>query len=217
MIAPEFKTFMGFAEPEMAQEIAGILADAKILHNIYDSRKDFNPTFSNSEMGKEILIQILPQDFAKAKALVDEKMPLDVNAVDPDHFLFGFSDDELKDVVKRSDEWHVLDVKLAQHLLDQKGILISDHEMAAFREQDFREKSQLETINPLWLSVAYISAICVGPLGLLIGWYLATLKKKLPDGTQIYSHGQSDRTHGKIILFVGFTSAVVGLMYHFKS
>jgi len=212
----EFKTFMSFAEPDLAQEIATILADGKILYNIYDTRKDFDPAFSNSELGKEVLVQIRPQDFRKAETLVNEKMPFQIDSVDPDHFLFGFSDNELKDVVKRADEWHVLDVKLAKYLLQQKGISISEEEMSDFRKQEMIEKSAPEKIKALWLVVAYISTLCVGPLGLLIGWYLATLKKTLPDGSQVYNYDKTDRQHGRLILFLGFLSLLAFLVLKLK-
>jgi hypothetical protein len=215
-MAQDFKTFMGFSDPQMAQEIAAILAEAKILYNIYDSRKDFDPAFNNSELGKEILIQIRQQDFGRAESLVNEKMPFQIENADSDHFLFGFSNEELKEVVKRADEWHVLDVKLAKYLLQQKGISVSDEEMADFRKQELIEKSAPEKIKAFWLVVAYISALCIGPLGLLIGWYLSTLKKILPDGSQVYNYDKTDRLHGRLILFCGFLSAMTMLALKLK-
>ncbi len=212
-MAAEFKTFMSFTEPEMANEIAGILAEGKVLYNIYDTRKDFDPAMSNSEMGKEILIQIRQQDFKQAEMLLDEKMPLDIDTVDPSHFLFGFTDEELKDVVKRTDEWHILDIKLAKYLLQQKGITVSEEEMDTFRAQDLIEKAKPEKIEAAWLVIAYMSAICLGFFGLLIGWYLATLKKTLPDGSKVYNYGRSDRRHGKLMLMLGSLSMMIMILY----
>ena len=212
----DFRTFMSFAEPDLAQEIITILTDGKILHDFYDSRKDFNPAFNNSELGKEILIQLLPADFKKAEALVNEKMPLREEEIDPDYFLFGFTDEELKDVVRSADEWHVLDVKLAKHLLSKKGITVSTEELESFRKQQLVEKAKPEHIETIWLVLAYISAMALGPFGLLIGWYLVTLKKTLPDGSKVLNYSLSDRMHGKIILIIGLISAVIQLIFFLK-
>jgi len=212
----DFRTFMSFAEPDLAQEIIAILTDGKILHNVYDSRKDFNPAFNNSELGKEILIQLLPADFKRAEALVNDKMPLREEEIDPDYFLFKFTDDELKDVVRTADEWHVLDVKLAKHLLKEKGITISAEELEIFREKVLIEKSKPEHIKTIWLILAYISATLLGPFGLLIGWYLVTLKKTLPDGRKVLNYSPSNRMHGRMILILGVVSAVIQLVYFIK-
>ena len=88
--------------------------------------------------------------------------------------------------------------------------------MSDFRKQEMIEKSAPEKIKALWLVVAYISALCVGPLGLLIGWYLATLKKTLPDGSQVYNYDKTDRQHGRLILFLGFLSLLAFLVLKLK-
>lgn len=207
------KVFMTLKEAEQVQEIASILETGKILHSIHDNNKDFDPTMSNNEAGKGIDILLLPQDFAKADQLISEKIELKDEMIDPEHFLFEFSESELRDVIKHSDEWHPLDVKLAKKILEDKGIPVTQEQISSFHKERYDEKSKPEKSAADWLIAGYLFALAGGLLGFFIGNHLMTFKKTLPDGTQVYNYDINDRKHGKWILIISILSMVVSISY----
>jgi hypothetical protein len=213
-MAEDFKTFMSLSEPEMAKEIAAILLSGNILHSIHDNRKDFDPGMTNNESGKSIDIQIRPQDFPKAENLINEKLELDENQIDPEHFLFGFTNDELIDVIKHADEWHPLDVKLAKHILDKNGILLSQQDLETLQKKRIEEKAKPEKNATEWIVVGYIFALCGGFLGFFIGYHLVHFKKTLPDGSQVYSYHESDRRNGNRILWLSVISLLSWIAFY---
>ncbi|HMI06758.1 MAG TPA: hypothetical protein VK528_04370 [Flavobacterium sp.] len=213
-MAEDFKTFMSFTEPEMAQEIVAILTEGKILHNIHDSRKDFDPGMGNNESGKSIDIQVRPQDFPKAVNLINEKLELDESQIDPEHFLFGFTNDELIDVIKHADEWHPLDVKLAKHILNKNGVVLSQDDLETLQKKRIEEKAKPEKNAAEWIVIGYIFALGGGFLGFFIGYHLAHFKKTLPDGSQVYSYHESDRRNGNRILLLSAISLLGWIAFY---
>lgn len=205
---------MSLSEPEMAKEIASILLSGNILHNIHDNRKDFDPGMANNESGKSIDIQIRPQDFPKAESLINEKLELDENQIDPEHYLFGFTNDELIDVIKHADEWHPLDVKLAKYILDKNGILLSQDDLETLQKKRIAEKAKPEKNATEWIVVGYIFALGGGFLGFFIGYHLAHFKKTLPDGSQVYSYYESDRRNGNRILLLSAISLLGWIAFY---
>lgn len=208
-MADNFKTFMSLSDEETAKEISDILTAGKVQHHIHDSKKDFDPSFSQSDVGKSILLQIRPQDFKMAEALINDKLELREEHIDPDHFLHGFSEDELKDVIKNADEWHPLDVKLSKHLLGKKGIQISTDELQSFKKQRLVEQSIPEKTATEWIIAGYAFAFLGGFLGFFIGYHLLYFKKTLSDGSQVLNYTSKDRFHGRIILLISILCAAL--------
>lgn len=205
----DFKTFMSLTEPELVKEIATILKSKNILHNIHDYRKDFDPGLTNNELGKSIDIQLQPKDFKEAEILLNEKIELKDELIDNEHFLFTFSNEELTDVVKNADEWHPLDVKLAKYILKKNGNEITQDHLNLLEKERIEEKSTPEKSAAEWIITGYFFAICGGFLGLFIGNHLINYKKTLPDGSQVYNYCESDKAHGKRILFISALSSMI--------
>ena len=209
----DFKTFMSLSEPEIAKEISDILTEGKILHKIHDSRKDFDPTFSNNPTGKDIQIQLQASDFQAAVALIDSKIELKQHEINPDHFLFDYSDEELKEVIKSADEWHPLDVKLAKHILKERGIIMSETEIAVMRQTRITEMSKPESSGNLEVVIGYIAGFMGGFLGLFIAYHLMKHKKTLPDGSQVYNYTETDRKNGKYIFIISVISMIGSVLF----
>ena len=57
-----------------------------------------------------------------------DKAEKEIEVIDDDYYLLSFSDDELIDVVSKSDEWNKFDVSLAKKLLKERGNEITNDE-----------------------------------------------------------------------------------------
>src|SRR5688572_12712891 len=112
----QYLTIQKFSNKDSARELAEFLDEQKIAFLI-DDTGNFDPTFSNSELGKEYRVKVNKDDFERANTILLQAASEQINNVEKDYYLFQFTDEELIDVVLKSDEWGKLDYLLALKLL----------------------------------------------------------------------------------------------------
>ena len=79
-------------------------------------------------------------------------------------------------------------------------------------EQRLEERAQPAENQKQWIIAGYIFACLGGLLGIIIGYYLWTSKKTLPNGQKVPSYTESDRKHGKYIFYIGLIVAPTALI-----
>lgn len=70
------------------------------------------------------------------------------------------------------------------------------------KKQRLQELEKPDENQRPWIIAGYIFALLGGFLGIIIGYFLWTSKKTLPDGRKVYSYNQKDRMQGKYIFFI---------------
>ena len=115
-----------------------------------------------------------------------------------------FTDDELIEVITKSDEWNKFDISLAKKLLKDKGKEITPEKIEEIKRQRIIELSKPEEGQKGYIILGYITAFLGGLLGIFIGWHLLTYKKTLPNGNRIYAYSENDRKQGNRILTIGY-------------
>jgi len=68
----------------------------------------------------------------------------EINEVEKDYYLLSFSDEELIDVIAKSDEWNKFDVELAQKILKEKGKEVTEQQITQIKQQRIEELSKPE-------------------------------------------------------------------------
>lgn len=204
MTKENFLTYQKFINKDAAIELAEILKSNNINYLIEDHSAPFEPTFVNNELTKEYRIKILQKDFSKADSLLLKISMTEIENVDEDHYLFEFSDEELMEILSKSDEWSKFDYLLAQKILKHRGHEVNDKLLQSLRKQRIEELAKPGDNQNAWIIVGYISALLGGLLGIFIGWHLLSHKKTLPNGERVYGYSVGDRKHGKRILILGF-------------
>jgi hypothetical protein len=197
-----FLTFEKYGDPEMAAAIASQLESYGIDSEVVDESPVFDPTFANNQFDSTIHLKLRPADFNKARQVLESYYSQQLASMDPDYYLFSFSDSELLDLVQHPDEWGQLDYALAKKLLADHGRPVSPEQEADFQEDRIKKLSQTEKPKPLWVVVGYIAALLGSLLGFILGYILAYSKKTLPNGEQVYLYSAWERKHGKRILIV---------------
>lgn len=199
----EFITFEKFNDHNSAKELGELIAEQNIEFLLEDNSLSFDPTFANNGFGKEYCIKLKKNDFEKANKILTDKAVKEINDIDKDYYLLSFSDDELIDVVSKSDEWNKFDVSLAKKLLKERGKEITSEEIEKIKQQRIVELSKPEEGQKNYIILGYITAFLGGLLGIFIGWHLLTYKKTLPNGNRIYAYSENDRKQGNRILIIG--------------
>jgi hypothetical protein len=209
----EFVTFEKFNNESLAVDFGSLLNKNKVDFLIENISINFDPILSNNEFGKEYCVKIKKDDFEKANDILREKAKKEINEIQDDYYLLSFSNEELIDVIEKSDEWNKFDVELALKLLNERGNEITTEQINELRKQRIIELSKPEEGQNIYIIIGYISALLGGLLGVFIGWHLLTYKKTLPNGNRIYAYSEKDRKHGNRILILGAVFIVVWILY----
>lgn len=199
----DFITFQRFNDQYSAKQFDKLLSDQNIKYVLEDNSLSFDPTFANNNFGTEYCIKIQNEDFEKVNAILEAKSDIEINEIDKDYYLLSFSDEELIDVISKSDEWNKFDVSLAKKLLRDRGQEITPLKIEEIKKQRITELAKPEKSQSGYIILGYITALLGGLLGVFVGWHLLTYKKVLPDGNRVYVYSENDRKQGNRILILG--------------
>ncbi len=208
-----FTIFKKFSNKEQAVELKNLLKEAGINSSLGDNVASFDHTFSGNTMQNQFEVKIKQADFEKAEKVLLNSAEILMDQMPNDYYLFSFSDDELFDILKKYDEWNEFDYKLAQKLLKQRGKPMDENLLQELKQKRIQALSKPDGNQLPWIIAGYICALFGGLLGIAIGLSIMNSQKTLPTGKKIYSHSESDREHGKIILYIGIP---VFLIYCFN-
>ena len=203
-----FLTFQKFNDIASANDLADHLNQAGIESIIEDNSKLFDPNFAFNSVEPAISLKIRQEDFPQAHKALEEYYRLQLVDVDPNYYLFEFTNLELMEIIWKPDEWGAFDYQLAQKILKDRGKEVTPQHAEQLKSQRNLELAKPETNNLLWITLGYISAFFGGFFGLIIGWTIGYLKKTLPDGQRVYVYKESDRWHGKCIFLISIVSMI---------
>ena len=186
-----------------AQELETLLNENNIKTVLADNIAPVDITFSGNTLLNEYEIKIDASNFEKAEAVLEKDAESLLEKMDQDYYLLSFTDEELYEVLIKSDEWSIFDYKLAQKILTNRGKTI-DHEMlASLKKERLNILSKPEENQRPWIIAGYLFSFLGGGIGIVIGYSLWTSKKTLPNGERIYSYNDADRKQGKTIFIIG--------------
>lgn len=209
----EFITFERFNDKKSAEEFGKLITEKNIEFVLEDNSLSFDPTFANNSFGKEFCIKLKKTDFDKVDKILTEKSENEINQIDKDYYLLSFTDQELIDVISKSDEWNKFDVSLAKKLLKERGKEVTEEQITEIKKQRIIELSKPEESQNIYIIIGYVCALLGGLLGIFIGWHLLTYKKTLPNGNRIYAYSENDRKQGNRIVILSGIFIVVWILY----
>ncbi|MEP0264127.1 hypothetical protein [Dokdonia sp.] len=198
-----YSIFRKFPSLELAKELETMLQTHGIESILGDNVSSVDATISGGTLQNQIEIRIKPSDFEKAEAILEKNVEDLIDQIDKDYYLFQFTDEELYEVILKSDEWSPFDYKLAQKILTERGKSIDKDLLASLKNERLKLLAQPEGNQKPWIIAGYIFSFLGGFLGLIIGYFLWTSKKTLPNGQKVYSYSAKDRRQGKYIFYIG--------------
>lgn len=205
----EFVTFQKFGDKESAEQFIKLLEKNALESILEDNSSSLDASFGGGGFTNEYAVKILQTDFEKANRVLIEDSIADLSKIDSDYYLFTFTDQELRDIVAHPDEWNAFDFMLARKLLKERGQEVNETELAALKQQRIAELSRPEPRQTSAIIAGYIMAFLGGLLGIIIGGYLFSHKKTLPNGQRISVYSEADRADGKRIFYIGIFFAVL--------
>ena len=88
-----------------------------------------------------------------------------------------FTDEELYDVLLKSDEWNKFDYTLAQKLLSDRGKSIDEELLNSLKKQRLEDLAKPDEGQKPWIIAGYFLALLGGFIGLIIGLFSMDRKK----------------------------------------
>lgn len=202
------------------EEIASVLDNHSIEYKILDNEKDFDPSFVTNPGKIEYQLIISKENFEVANRAVSEYYAHEITIPDQ-YYLLEYSDEDLKEILFKKDEWNEFDYEVAKKILTARGENITEQELNSINEKRLESlRSEYEKPEEVknYITFGYIFAIigCIVSLfwGMLIfvsyaiALAIIKLKKQLPNGERVYYFNEKDRKHGKRILILSIIFTV---------
>jgi hypothetical protein len=195
--------FRVFSTLIQAKELETLLNKNNVKTIITDNIAPVDITFTGNTLQNQYEVKIDFADFEKAEAILEKDAENILDEIDKDYYLLSFTNEELYEVLLKSDEWSLFDFKLAQRILTNRGKTIDLEMITSLKKDRLKILAQPEENQKPWIIAGYLFALLGGAIGILIGYSLWTSKKTLPNGERIYSYNNADRNSGKTIFIIG--------------
>ncbi|GHB65358.1 hypothetical protein [Persicitalea jodogahamensis] len=208
----EFLTIKNFGHEEPYLALLHLLEEHTIPYQTEVYRERIDP-ISMISLAPEYIVKVHPSRFSEVNELLHDMAADEVRFVDTSHYLFGFKDEELFDILASPDEWSAFDYQLARRVLSERGIDVDARLLALLKKSRLEELAQPEAKQTANVWIGYLFALFGGVVGIFIGWNMATTQKTLPNGERVYTFGESDRRHGKAIIVLGVVMVVVWALW----
>jgi hypothetical protein len=208
----QYSIFKKYPTLEQASELKVTLEKEGIDCILGDNIPPVDVTFSGNTLQNEFEVRIKQTDFKRAEEILEEQAENLIDQVDKDYYLFEFTDEELYEILLKSDEWNEFDYTLAQKILTQRGKSVDKALLNSLKDERIKQLAKPEENQKAWIFTGYIFAFLGGILGIIIGYFLWTAKKTLPNGEKVYSYSEKDRTQGKYIFIIAMIIFPIALI-----
>ena len=198
----KFTLFRKSKHSEGIYQIAEILKSNNIKHQLIDNSVTQELNYADT-LHNETELKLKPSDFERANELIKNSITVSLDQYADDYYLFEFDNDELFEILLKPDEWGDVDYMLSKLILKKRGVDVNEDLIKSLRTQRIKELKKPESAQNSIIIAGFIFALLGGLIGLLIGWYISTAKKTLPNGEKVYSFDKKDRLKGKVILIIG--------------
>jgi hypothetical protein len=229
--------YQKFPTAEDAERVAELLRAEGITCEIVKLQAKLAAVYIGTEYTEQYELQIPQESFVLGNKILYNDAAVDIGNIDTSHPLYPMTDDELKDIVSKPDEWGPENYSVALALLKSRGISISATQRAQLEEERISTLSERKPISGYVLLLGYACALMPfllnglhyynstkvipvwyfpGFFGVLIGAVTVVSKTTLPDGRRISTFDNRTIRHGLAILGMNLLAWVInGLLLAF--
>jgi hypothetical protein len=209
----DYASFKTFNDKETAEDFSEVLKTHSIEFFIEEDVLEFDASYANNALDKDYHIMIRQQDFKKATKAYEEYFKSRLHNAPPDYYLFTFTDNELKDILAKPDEWGIFDYLLAEKILHDRGFSFSEEEKEILKTTRHKELQEQQKEKPYNIVVYYFFCLLFFPIGIFIGWAWGYSKKTLPDGQRSPAYDAATQRHGRIIFSIAVLLFVLTVLW----
>lgn len=224
-----FQTFNTFQE---ASEIEQILLKNGIHTAIVKTTPVFDAVLMGNSGSDMYELKMDGSDFEKARTVLYNSPNFKIEDVNSSHPLYEMTDNELRDIISKPDEWGPENYNIALFLLRNRGLTISDETLNKLQDERLNTLSEKKHMSTYVLVIGYMTALMPvvanflsdhekdgkilwyfpGLMGLVISWVITQTKMTLPNGKRVPAYPHSVLTHGLVIFALNVLSWVVNFL-----
>jgi hypothetical protein len=162
--------------------------------------------------GMSVLLNIRKEDQLKAEPMLFNYYGEQIKQLDPDYYLFDFTNEELQAIIQNPFDWGWFDHFMAKHLLMQRGAAITEEQVNQVIEEKLAKLSAVKKEHALKIIAGYILAIAFPPVGIGIGLSIKYHRQVLPNGQEVYLNTEKCRIHGKYMINLSILACINHLL-----
>jgi hypothetical protein len=215
----QFLIFKRLHTAEQAAEIASLLQQHNIPVEQEEEIQLMDKIYIGQNFDQRFLIKIPADLFLKADALLKSQIEISTEDLDPDYYMLSFSKEELTEVIVKKDEWGDFDYALALKLLEKQGISYTPEQLNTLGNKRLDNLSKPQDLPGIWLFIGYLSPVTIfapvpypiiySLIGIVLGVFVWTAKKTLPNGERVAAFSEKTQWHGKWMIIFGFVLSVI--------
>ncbi|RYZ32104.1 MAG: hypothetical protein EOP49_38010 [Sphingobacteriales bacterium] len=223
LLKEELIVFQTYTDKEQAQRAAATLENNGIAVAVEENLALLDSAIIGQQFQNPYSLKIPGSAFTRAAALLEAHTEIDLNQVDPEYMLLSFTDEELIEVLSNKSEWGIYNYKLAEKLLELRGVQVDTSAVSLAHAEKEAQASIPQKYDLYWIFIGYATAVGSGlmpvlvpfifpvacMLSLVIGYFLIFSKKTLSNGTRIFTYNRSSRIHGLIIFILAIGMIVM--------
>ena len=194
----EFATYSRFHTKEEAESLLQLLDEASVDYTVDVERDVLDKVYVGETLDPMITVKIPVKNFEKVNTLLAENNNTRPEDIDPEYYLFQFSDEELVDVTRKPGEWNIFDQQLAKKLLEQRNVPVPPAPVLA-GDDEYKPIR----LAPVWIVLEILLAIVFWFAGIIIGLATIYAYKTLPDGRKVKIYDEATQSNGRLILIIG--------------
>jgi hypothetical protein len=208
-----FSLYQQFFSAEQAEPVLSILKEHQIPFEFKQSRKIVDAVIAGESSSDYLYELRIPSNrFEEVNRLLQQNTTVNLDDLDPDYYLLSFSEQDLKEIIQKPDEWSNQDFSIARILLEKQGITYSEEDLDDIRNERMNVLARPEKIHRKLRSAGYAFAIFLAPVGLIMGAVIWQQKKTLPNGRREFVYDYSSRKEGKIIFIISLIMSLFALI-----
>jgi len=211
-MAEQCDTFLSFTDEDLAKFVAEKLKANDIRFVIEKSKPLLDTSLVDTSLDQNIHIKLQRVDFQKGHKVLEDYYKAQIDQVDNGYFLFFFTDEELREIISKPDEWGHFNYQLAQKILKERGYGIDDTELVDLKEERIKDLAQPERAGRLLLFFGY----CFIPFGIIVGFligrHLFYSRRTLPNGQMVFYYTDADRRHGNRIMIISGVIFILSIL-----
>ncbi len=197
-----FIDYRSYQDNETARELLlNILDQNNIPYEVEITHSELNVYTGKASWIPPVVVKIQADNFEKVNALIETDTAL--VTIPERHFLISFSNEELTDVLQKQDEWGTDNYNIARKLLEQRGKPVPQAALDKYKTERMEALAKPTTVEPVWLSLAFASAIAGGIFAIIFGRMIYTSTKILPNGKRVYVYDAASRKNGFALYMIG--------------
>ncbi len=197
----EFLVFRSFYTEEEAISLMKFFKEKGIDCSMVKHRPILDKVYVGINYDPEFHVKIKGYEFSKANEILDRHIDQHLSEIGEDYYLHSFTDNELLEIIDKPDEWNNQDIVISKKILRDRGVAITDKEVAEKKLSRIKNLEKPERENAVFIFLGYFFSLFAF-FGIGFALLVLNLKKTLPDGRKVFVYDTRTRGHGKNMLII---------------